>query len=123
MAMTGMRRMTTGLGLLRKPPPDEIATEGMPAVLARVPPDRRDEAIELAHWAFGAVASVGYSLLPVLARRRGWSGAAYGLAIWAAYEALVTPALEQRGGEARTVSDRIALALDHVLYGAIIQER
>jgi len=30
MAMTGVRRVTTDLGLVRKPPPERIATEGTP---------------------------------------------------------------------------------------------
>lgn len=121
MAMTGLRLMTTGLGLLRKTPPDELATEAVPALLAMVPPAKRDEAIELAHWAFGAAASVGYTLLPAAVRRRSWAGPAYGLAIWAAYEAVVTPLLDRRRLDDRTARDRIALALDHALYGAVIR--
>ena len=118
MAMTGLRRMTTGLGLLRKPPPEQLATEGVPGLLAKIPADKRDEAIELAHWAFGSLAAVAYSLLPGAVRRNGWAGPAYGLAIWALYEAVVEPRLARR--HERTPGDRIAVALDHALYGAVV---
>jgi len=120
MAMTGLRRVTTGLGLLRKPPPEEIATEGVPGLFARIPPGKRGAAIELAHWSFGALASVGYGRLPrrILAHRA--SGPLYGLAIWALYEATLAPSFEAARTTDRTTGDRIALALDHALYGAII---
>ncbi len=120
MAMTGLRRVTTGLGLLRKPPPEEIATEGVPGLLARIPPGKRAAVIELAHWSFGALASVGYDLLPRRIVELRASGPLYGLAIWALYEATFAPAFEADRTAARTTGDRIALALDHALYGAII---
>ena len=50
MAMTGVRRITVGLGLVQKLPPEEIATEGVPALLAQVAPEHRETAIELLHW-------------------------------------------------------------------------
>lgn len=49
MAMSGLRRLTTGLGLIQEEPPEQIAREGVPGLLERVPPDLRAEAIELAH--------------------------------------------------------------------------
>jgi len=69
MAMTGLRRVTTGLGLLRKPPPEEIATEGVPGLFARIPPGKRGAAIELAHFGYaeplliGAMGSGGLLLI------------------------------------------------------------
>lgn len=42
MAMSGVRAFTTNVGLVAKPPPDEIATDGVAALLARVPPRYRD---------------------------------------------------------------------------------
>ncbi len=119
--MTGLRRVTIGLGLLRKPPPEEIATEGVPRLLARIPPGKRGAAIELAHWSFGALASVGYVFLPERLLRRRASGPLYGLAIWALYVATVAPLFEADRAADRTTGDRIALALDHALYGVIIQ--
>ncbi len=121
MGMTGLRRVTTGLGLLSKPPPDEIATEGVPGLLARIPPSKQGTAIELAHWSFGALASVGYNLLPRRLRGHQASGPLYGLAIWAVYEATFAPWFDAARTTDRTAGDRVALALDHALYGAIIQ--
>ena len=42
MAQTALRRVTTGLGFVRRPPPERIAQEGVPALLARVPAGHRD---------------------------------------------------------------------------------
>ena len=122
MAMTGMRRVSTGLGLLEKPPPDTMAEQApvLPGLLARLPPDLREEAIELAHWGYGAAGGVGYSLLPSGLRRRRWSGPAYGLAIWVAFEAGIVPLLGLKHAQRRTVVTRLLVAADHVLYGAAV---
>jgi len=120
MAMTGLRRMTTGLGLVRKPPPEEIATEGLSGMLATIPPAKRNEAIELAHWAFGAAASIAYALLPAAMRRLPFAGPMYGLAIWAGYETVGKRILVGSGAEDDGLSAQVAIALDHLLYGAII---
>lgn len=121
MAMTGMRRMTTGLGLLQTPPPEQVAREGVPHLFGRVPPEFRDEAIELLHWGVGGAGGALYGLLPDAARRRRLVGVAYGLAIWVGFEAAVAPLLgidtpRRRWG----ISDRLAIAADHVLYGLIL---
>lgn len=120
MAMTGMRRMTTGLGLLRQPPPDMIAEEGVPGLLARVPPHHRDEAIELAHWTYGAAGGAAFGLLPAIVRREAWSGPLYGLLTWLAFEAVLAPLLGLPTRERWQVSDRLAVAADHVLYGLVV---
>ena len=123
MAMTGLRRLTTGFGLVEEPPPSEIAREGVPGLLARIPPDHRDEAIELAHWGYGALAGAAYGLLPASLRRGTWAGPAYGLGIWALFELVVAPAFGVRTSSERSVAERAALAADHVLYGAIVAGR
>jgi hypothetical protein len=123
MAMTGLRRVTTGLGLLRQPPPDLVAEEGAPGLFGRVPAEHREVAIELAHWAFGAAAGAGFGLLPAAARRHGWAGPAYGVAVWLGFEAGAAPALGLAGQRRWGVSDRLALAADHVLYGLVIAGR
>ena len=124
MAQTGMRRVTTGLGLVRRPPPERIALEGVPSLLRRVPADHRDEAIELAHWAFGALAGALYAALPGGLRRRGWAGPAYGLAVWAFFETVLGPALlGLERAKNRPSSERLALAGDHALYGAVVGKR
>src|SRR5918992_229616 len=123
MAMSGMRELTTSLGLVRRPPPDEIAVEALPALLDRVPDRYRDGAIELAHWGYGAGMGVAYGLLPQRVRRRAWLGPAYGLAIWVLFERAVAPALRLRDAGERATGERAAIALDHVLYGTIVAHR
>ena len=119
MAMTGMRRITVDLGLVEKPPPEEIATEGVPGLLAQVAPDHRDTAVELLHWGVGAMGGIGFGILPAGLRRRRWAGVAYGLAILGVFETVVAPWLGI-GKKDRAVSERLALAADHVLYGIVL---
>jgi hypothetical protein len=124
MAQTALRRVTTGLGLVRRPPPEQIALEGVPTLLARVPAEHRDEAIELAHWAYGAFAGAVYTTVPRALRQRGWGGPAYGVAVWLLFEAVLAPALLglERTKE-RPHRERLALAADHTLYGAVVAKR
>lgn len=115
MAMSGVRSVTTRLGLVRMTPPEEIGTHGGAALLARLPPHRRAMALELAHWGYGAFGGVVFQLLPARTRT---VGIAYGLALWALFEAGIAPAL---GAERdRPTSERVALAADHALYGLIL---
>lgn len=124
MAQTAMRRVTIGLGLVRRPPPERIALEGVPALLARVPAEHRDEAIELAHWAYGALAGAAYAALPRSLRRHGWAGPAYGIGVWLFFEAVLGPALlGLERTKKRSASERLALAGDHALYGAVVAKR
>ena len=124
MAQTAMRRVTTGVGLVRRPPPERLALEGVPALLARVPAEHRDEAIEVAHWAYGAAAGGLYAALPGAFRRHGWAGPAYGIAVWVVFETVLGPALLglERTKE-RPLSERLALAADHALYGSVVGKR
>jgi len=110
MAMTGMRRMTTALGLVGRPPPE------------RVLPGRRAETVELAHWLFGAAAGATFAALVRPRIRSGWAGPAYGVAIWAAFETVAAPLLPERPQE-RSLVSRLAIAADHILYGAILVAR
>jgi hypothetical protein len=96
MAMTAARRVTKDLGLLGRAPPEEIAEEGMPRLVARIPPDRRGAAVELAHWAYGAAGGALYAALPAALRRQMWSGPLYGLTHWAFFEGVVAPGLGRR---------------------------
>jgi hypothetical protein len=119
MAMTGFRTVSAGLGLLKEAPPEEIATRGVPRLVERIPAEHRDQAIQLAHWAYGGVAGAAFGLLPQGLRRLIWSGPAYGFAIWVGFEAGLAPLLGLRVSE-RTAAERIVLAADHLLYGAIV---
>ena len=123
MAMTGMRRMTTALGLVERTPPERLADEGVPALLTAVPVRQRAEAIEVIHWAFGATAGAAYGLLPPRVRRRRISGPLYGLAIWAGFELGARQLLGLGEPDDRAVTERLALAADHVLYGLVLTVR
>ena len=122
MAMTGMRRMTQGLGLVERPPPERMAREGVPGIFRLAPPDKRREAIELAHWAFGAGAGAAFGTLPRPLREHRLAGPVYGLAIWAGFE-LVLRRLFRLSQPRRKARERVALAADHVLYGAVVAAR
>jgi hypothetical protein len=123
MAMTGMRTVTTGLGLLRETPPEEVAVRGMPGVLARVPVERRPAVVELSHWSYGAFGGAAFGALATSGRPRAWLGPAYGVGIWALFEVAIAPLLGLRTGGERGTAERVALVADHVLYGTLVAGR
>jgi hypothetical protein len=120
MAMTAVRRVTKGFGLLGEAPPEMIAREAAPAQLERLAGRHRAEAIEFVHWAYGAAGGVGFAALPPLIRRSVWAGPLYGLGIWGAFEAGIAPLLGLSGQRRWGLSDRLAIAADHILYGVIV---
>lgn len=119
MAMTGMRRMTSKIGLLERTPPERMAREGFPAVLARVPAEHHAEVIELSHWAYGAAVGATFAFLPETARRSRWAGPLYGVATWVAFDVVLRPlfGLAKPRSESR---ERVALLADHLLYGVVV---
>ena len=123
MAMTGMRVVTVGLKLLPKDPPEEIFEDALPHLLALVPREYRDEAIELAHWGYGAVGGAVFALIPAAVRRHGWSGPVYGIGTWSFFERVLAPILGLRKPSERPTSERAAIIADHVLYGLVIAGR
>src|SRR5215212_7166282 len=64
LAMTAVRRLTTRVGFVERTPPERLAHEGFPGLLAHVPPPHRGAAILTAHVAFGAVAGAVFRTLP-----------------------------------------------------------
>ena len=120
MAMTGMRVVTVGLDLLPKDPPEEIFEDALPHLLELVPREYREEAIELAHWGFGALGGATFALLPAALRRHRWSGPAYGIGAWSFFESVLAPMLGLRKPSERPTSERAAIIADHVLYGLVV---
>jgi hypothetical protein len=120
MAMTGMRRLTTELGVVRQTPPDALAEHAAPGLLARVPAGSAPAAVELAHWLYGVGGGVVFSMLPAFVRRRRLSGPAYALASWAVFEAVLAPRLGLPRAQQPRRAERLALAADHALYGTIV---
>jgi hypothetical protein len=125
MAMTGMRVMTTELGLLEQTPPQAISRQrarGLRGLLRRAPPRQRTGLVEGAHWAFGAGGGAAFGALPRAVRRRRWAGPIYGLVIWLGFELGIAPALGLSQSKRLRPIDRLALAADHVLYGVVLSE-
>jgi hypothetical protein len=112
MAMTGMRVVTVSLGLVEQPPPQQVAGEAS---------GPRRAAVEVAHWAFGAAAAAGFGALPSSWRKHPWTGPLYGLVIWTGFEA-TAPLLGLPHAEGPRLSERLATAADHALYGFILDE-
>jgi len=119
MAMTGMRTATGALGLLEQSPPDAIADEHANELIARLGLNR-EAAVELAHWAYGGLGGLAFGLLPAALRRHVWAGPVYGLGTWLAFELGVAPLLGLRHLQQKKVVSRVALAADHLLYGAVV---
>jgi uncharacterized membrane protein YagU involved in acid resistance len=120
MAMTAMRVVTARLNLLPKDPPEEIFEDALPQFLELVPREYRDEAIELAHWVYGAVGGAMFVFLPAAIRRHRWSGPAYGIGTWSFFEGVLAPMLGLRKPSERPTTERAAIIADHVLYGLVV---
>jgi hypothetical protein len=118
MAMTGVRQATTGLGLVRRTPPEAAAQTAMPELLRGLDSGQRQAVIEFAHWAYGAGGGAVYALLPETIRRNTLVGLGYGAGTWVVYDRLVAPLVGQKreGGAAQDLS----LLADHLMYGAIL---
>ncbi|MGH3663770.1 MAG: hypothetical protein ACRDT8_01810, partial [Micromonosporaceae bacterium] len=120
MAMTGMRRLTTSLGIVGKTPPEEILYTRAPEFLSRMRQPQRLAFLESVHWAYGALGGAVFGMLPGRARRMRLAGPVYGLLVWAGFEAGIAPALGlPRTSQPRPI-ERIALLSDHILYGLIV---
>jgi hypothetical protein len=125
MAMTGMRVITTELGLVEQTPPQAIARQrarGARALLRLAPRKQRRGLIETAHWAFGAGGGAVFGALPRGLRRRPWAGPVYGLAVWLGFELGIAPTLGLSQAKRGRLVDRLALAADHLLYGLVLSE-
>jgi hypothetical protein len=122
MAMTGMRVLTTELGLVEQTPPDAIGHQprGLRSLLHRAPRKQRRGLVEVAHWTFGAGGGAAFGALPRPLRRHRWAGPAYGLVVWLGFEVGIAPVLGLRQAKRLRPVDRVALAADHLLYGLVL---
>lgn len=119
MAMTGLRQVTTGFGLLPpNNPPEEILERLTTPARSKLGRGETRALVELLHWSYGSFGGLLFGLLPRRWRRRNWIGPAYGFLFWLVFDALIAPRL----GEARWQSapTRLALICDHVLYGTVV---
>lgn len=122
MTMTGVRAVTGGMGIVKQIPPQAIFRQRGHKLLKRLPRRRRDAAIELAHWGYGAIGGAGYGLLPARIRRYRLAGPAYGLLIWLSFVFGLAPVLGLNQAGLGRGRERLALAADHALYGLVLSE-
>jgi hypothetical protein len=123
MAMTGMRVLTTELGLVEQTPPAAVSRQrarGVRALLRRAPRKQRRGMVEVAHWTFGAAGGAAFGALPDAVRHRRWAGPAYGLVVWLGFELALAPLLGLSQATRVRPVDRLALAADHLLYGLVL---
>jgi hypothetical protein len=123
MAMTGMRVLTTELGLVEQTPPQALSRQrarGIRSLLRRAPRKHRRGLIETAHWAFGAGGGAAFGALPPAVRRHSWAGPVYGLVVWLSFELGIAPAFGLSQAKRPRPVDRVALAADHLLYGLVL---
>ncbi|WP_187414734.1 hypothetical protein [Nonomuraea sp. PA05] len=118
MAMSGLRQLTTALGLVPYTPPESVIEKTAPAAFHAIPAERRPAVVEIVHWLYGAGGGAVFGLLPEPVRRRRWAGPVYGVLAWAAFEVAIAPALglPRKHG----AGERVALLTDHVLYGVVV---
>jgi len=126
MAMSALRQVTTGLGLVDQTPPDAILKQRALGPLVRVPSlayfvARRETAlVELAHWFYGAVGGAVYTQLPPKLLRKRWIGIGYGIATWLAFELGLAPILGLDQAKQIRPMERLMFAVDHLVYGTIL---
>jgi hypothetical protein len=120
--MTGMRAFTQDMGIVEQTPPKAIFKERARGLRRRVPRSRRRAVVELAHWGYGGAGGVAFGLLPDEVRLKPWAGPLYGLLLWAGFELGIAPALGLSQAGKLRVTERLALASDHALYGFVLSE-
>jgi hypothetical protein len=123
MAMTGMRVLTTELGLVEQTPPQAVSRQrarGLRSLLRRAPRKQRRGFVEAAHWAFGASGGAAFGALPRSVRGHPWAGPLYGLVVWLGFELGLAPVLGLSQAKRARPVDRLALAGDHLLYGLVL---
>ena len=122
MAMTGMRTFTVNAGLVEETPPRAIARQKSKGVYRLLPRRKRRTALELGHWGYGAIGGAAFGMLPVSIRGRAWAGPVYGLIVWLGFELGLAPLLGLSQSKKPRPVDRLALAVDHLLYGLVLSE-
>lgn len=122
MSMTGMRAVTTRLGLLSSAPPERIVHEEAPRLIRNLPKDKAEALIQVLHWAYGAAGGAVFGALPAKLRLKAWSGPIYGSLLWLGFETAIVPLLGLHRSKQRPVAERLALAADHLLYGFVLSE-
>ena len=122
MAMTGMRSFTEAAGIIGETPPEAIFRQRLAFLLPPMQRRKRKVRIELAHWGYGAAGGAAFAALPEQIRLKPWAGPVYGLGIWLSFELAIAPALDLSQAKRVRFKERIAFAVDHLLYGLVLTE-
>src|SRR3954451_24019043 len=122
MAMSGLRVVTKDLGLVEQTPPQAMFRQKAHGLLKLVPRKRRQAAVQLAHWGYGAGGGVAFALLPDGVRKQPWAGPAYGFVVWLGFELGIAPVLGLSQAKKPRAVERAAFAVDHLLYGYVLSE-
>ncbi|MCP2262368.1 hypothetical protein LX15_006104 [Streptoalloteichus tenebrarius] len=120
MAMSGLRTLSAAVGALSETPPEAIVRERGRGLLRAVPKRGERGVIELLHWAYGAVGGAAYALVPSRLRDHAWVGPLYGALLWGMFEAGMAPLLGLRRTHQPRPAERVALLVDHLLYGWVV---
>ena len=133
MAMTGLRKLTSGLGPGERDPAEAILRQRLGLVMAALPqgrrqalkalvqPQRRRALTEAAHVGFGAAAGAGYGALPAQVRQAPWSGPGVRASrSGPGYELGMAPMLGVSHAGRRKPAERVAFVADHLLYGLVL---
>jgi hypothetical protein len=122
MAMTGMRAFTGSLGLVDDAPPRAILRQKSRGLFQVAGKRNRRALQELMHWGYGAAGGAGFAALPEGMRKRPWVGPLYGLGVWLSFEVVQAPLLGLKQAKELRPVERVALAVDHLLYGFVLSE-
>lgn len=122
MAMTGMRTLTAGIGLVGETPPEAIFRQRGRRLVKKVPRKRRKAMLEGLHMGYGTLGGMGFAALPDEVRRKAWLGPLFGVGVWLSFELGIAPLLGLRQARKRRPVERAALAGDHLLYGFVLSE-
>lgn len=122
MSMSGMRAFTTRLGLLEATPPEMVTDEHAPGFFRRLSQDRREAVVVVLHWLYGAGGGAVFGALPERLRFKPWAGPAFGMVLWLGFELAVVPVLGLELRNPSSARQRVLLAADHLLYGAVLSE-
>jgi hypothetical protein len=121
-AMSGVRNVTKGFGLVDQTPPEAIARQSARGLLRKTPWHRRRGVIELMHWGVGAGGGLAFGMLPDEIRRKAWSGPVYGLGVLLVYQLAVAPALGLSHARRPRLNEQLAFVIDHLVYGFTLSE-
>lgn len=121
MAMSGLREFTRHVEFLEEPPPESILREQVLSRFTGAKEDEQRAGAELLHWSYGAAGGAVFAALPEEVRKAPVAGPAYGIVVWLGFELVVGPALGL-DSERKRLRNRVALIVDHLLYGFVLSE-